>query len=138
MKLVLGHGRAQGGQDAIALKKHWLDALAYGLERAGRSMPPGTVVELPFYGDRLDQLVAQVNAPLTLNVSARGTVSDADVTLRGEILHDIALNSGVTDADIARELGDGPQEKGPQNWKWVLATVRALDRVPDETGNLWI
>jgi hypothetical protein len=136
VKLVLVHGRSQGGQNAAALKKHWLDALAYGFERAGCAMPSGTVVELPFYGDRLDQLVAQANAPLTLNIAARGTASDKDGTLRGEILRDFAANAGLKDADIARELGDGPQEKGPQNWTWVLATVRALDRVPGLNAEL--
>ena len=130
MKLVLVHGRSQGGQNGVVLRKYWLDALAYGFERAGFAMPSGTVVELPFYGDRLDQLVAQTNAPLTLNIAARGTASDVNGTLRGEILWDLAANAGLNDADIARELGDGPQEKGPQNWTWVLAIARALDRVP--------
>jgi pimeloyl-ACP methyl ester carboxylesterase len=84
---------------------------------------------MPFYGDELAAIVARLNAPLALGVSPKGGSPDPD-DLRGEILLEIAAGRGVTDADIRRELGGVPAEKGPQNWEWVQAALRALDRVP--------
>jgi hypothetical protein len=130
MKLVMVHGRSQEHKDPVALEKEWLDALTYGLARANRSLPPGTVVEFPFYGDALDRMVQEASAPLSADVTAKGTDSDVDPDLRGEILMEIARSVGLTDADVAREFAGQPQEKGPQNWEWVQAIVRALDRVP--------
>jgi hypothetical protein len=129
MKLVLVHGRAQEHKDRVALQKEWMDALAYGLARANATLPRGTTVELPYYGDRLAELVEQVNTPLTSDVNAKGTDTDED-TLRGEMLEDIALGLGLTRADIDRELAGDVRERGPQNWRWVQAILRALDRVP--------
>jgi hypothetical protein len=130
MKLIMIHGRAQGGKDVDALKKEWLDALYYGLRRADKTLPAGTTVELPFYGDELDALVAQLNTPLAIDGAARGTESDVEKQLRGEILEDIAAGMGVTRADIAREFAGEPRERGPANWEWVQAILRAVDRVP--------
>lgn len=130
MKLIMIHGRAQGGKDVDALKKEWLDALHYGLRRADKTLPPGTTVELPFYGDELDALVAQLNTPLAIDGAARGTESDVEKQLRGEILEDIAAAMGVTRADIEREFAGEPRERGPANWEWVQAILRAVDRVP--------
>jgi pimeloyl-ACP methyl ester carboxylesterase len=41
----------------------------------------------------------------------------------------IAQSLGVTEADIQRELV-GPTQKGPGNWEWVQAILRAIDRIP--------
>jgi hypothetical protein len=129
MKLVMIHGRDQQGKDPVALKKEWLDALAYGLARANKRLPPGTEIGFPFYGDRLAELVEQLDAPLSADVNAKGTDSD-DGTTRGEMLEEIAFGLGLTRADIDRELQGTVREKGPQNWEWVQAILRAIDRVP--------
>lgn len=130
MKLIMIHGRAQAGKDPVALQKEWLDALYYGLRRAEKTLPPGTTIEFPFYGDTLDTLVAQVNTPLAIDGAARGTESDIEKQLRGEILEDLAAAMGVTRADIEREFAGEPRERGPANWGWVQAILRAVDRVP--------
>lgn len=130
MKLVMVHGRGQAGKDPATLKKEWTDALGYGLLRATRSLPAGTVVEFPFYGDELERLVQLTNTPLGIDASAKGTQSDAEKGLRGEILEDLAAAMGVTREDIEREYAGQPLAKGPENWEWVQAVLRAVDRVP--------
>jgi hypothetical protein len=129
VKLVMVHGRSQEGKDVTKLKKEWLDALAYGLARASRTLPAETTVEFPYYGDLLAQLVVQTNTPLGAAINAKGPNPDTDADFRGEMLEEIAKSLGLTDADIQREL-TGPTQKGPANWEWVQATMRALDRVP--------
>jgi hypothetical protein len=129
MKLLMVHGRDQQGKNPDDLEEEWLEALRHGLSKAGLSLPAGTTVEMPFYGDELARIVAQLNAPLALGVNPKGGNPDPD-DLRGEIILEIAARNGVTDADVRRELGGVPAEKGPQNWEWVQAALRALDRVP--------
>ena len=124
------HGRAQEGKDAAALEKEWRDALGYGASRANVTIPPGTTVSFPFYGDLLADLIKQLDAPLGVDVNAKGPNPDAIQDLRGEIIGEIAAAMGITDADIRRELGGQPVQKGPQNWEWIQATLRALDRIP--------
>jgi hypothetical protein len=130
MKLIMIHGRAQEGRDPIAVKKEWTDALGYGLLRANKSLPSGTTIEFPFYGDALEALVQQVNTPLAIDGHARGTENDLEKDLRGQILENLAAAMGVTSADIEREFAGQPAAKGPANWEWVQAILRAVDRVP--------
>lgn len=130
MKLVMIHGRGQAGKDVSALKKEWLDALTYGFARANRTPPSGLTVEFPFYGDELETLINQVGTPLASDVTAKGIEADDQQDLRGEILRELAGALGVADADIQREYSGDPLQKGPQNWEWVQAILRAVDRIP--------
>lgn len=130
MKLIMVHGRGQEGRDPVALKKEWLDALAYGLARTNATLPRGTTVEFPFYGDLLAKLVEQTNTTLGKHVNVKGPNPDAEQGLRGAIIAEIAAAAGITDADITREFAGQPVKKGPQNWEWVQGILRALDRLP--------
>ena len=42
----------------------------------------------------------------------------------------MATRSGITDAEIQANYAGLPQEKGPLNWEWIQAILRALDRTP--------
>ena len=130
MKLVLVHGRSQENKDPRKLEKEWLDALHYGLARADLRLPASTVVAFPYFGDLLVKLVAETAVPLGPQVNFRGINPDAEPELRGKILAEIAAGAGITEADIVRELGARPIERGPGNWEWVQAVLRAVDRVP--------
>lgn len=132
MKLVMVHGRSQEGKDPVALKKEWLDALTYGLARAGASVPDDLEVAFPYYGDLLAGLVEEVNTPLGRQVNAKGPNPDAsaDADLRGQIFQELAERAQLDDADIRREVDDVATEKGPGNWEWVQGALRALDRIP--------
>ena len=54
MRLLLVHGRSQGGKDPVSLKAEWLGALNKGLQKSGLSLPENIEIDFPFYGDQLD------------------------------------------------------------------------------------
>jgi hypothetical protein len=130
MKLVMVHGREQGGRNPKELTKEWVDALSYGLSRANSALPRGTEVLSPYYGDILQRLVSEIDTVLSSQAMAKGAQADIDRAFRGEMLQEIALTIGLTPNDIAREFTGEPTMKGPLNWAWVQATLRALDKVP--------
>lgn len=136
MKLVMIHGRGQAGQDPEQLKQAWLAALRHGCDRAQVQLPADTVVEFPYYGDLLASLVAQVGAPLGQEFRAKGAVPVPNEALQGEILLEIAARAGVRDSDIRLEAGPVPIQKGPANWEWVQAIIRALDHIPGLNSRL--
>lgn len=130
MRLIFVHGRSQQKKDPGVLKEEWKDALLYGVARADKALPPETEIEFPYYGDRLDGLLRQLEVPLGAEVAPRGPTPDtSDSAFRGEVIEDIASSLGLTDADFQREL-DVPTEKGPGNWAWVQAILQAMDRIP--------
>jgi hypothetical protein len=125
-RLVLVHGRAQQGRDPQAIKKEWLDALEKGM---GRRLPATIEVTLPFYGDILDDFTRQLDIPLTSDITTRGgDAQDEFLIFQAEMAEDIRQAAGVTDAQIDAEFGNNPQERGPLNWKWVQAILRAIDK----------
>jgi hypothetical protein len=136
MKLVLIHGRGQAGQDPAQLKHDWLAALRYGCDRGHVQLPAEKVVEFAYYGDLLADLVAQVGTPLGQELRAKGPVSLPNEALQGEILTEIAARAGITESDISLETGNLPIQKGPANWEWVQAIIRALDHIPGLSGRM--
>jgi hypothetical protein len=131
MKLVLIHGRAQARKDPAQLQQEWENAFKIGLQTAGLSWPAGLSVSFPFYGDALDDLVNQINAPLVTEVVTKGASQDeSEASFRGELIYEIASNSGVSDAEIQAQFAGEAHEKGPLNWGWVQAILQALDKTP--------
>jgi hypothetical protein len=125
-RLLLVHGRAQQGRDPLSIKKEWLDALGLGM---GRPLAPGVDVELPYYGDVLDDFTRQMEIPLASDMQARGSeAQDEFLIFQAEMAEDIRKAAGITDAQIDAEYGNDPREKGPLNWKWVQSILRAIDR----------
>jgi hypothetical protein len=134
MKIVMVHGRSQQGKDPIALEKTWRDALTYGLARADAELAAETTFAFPFYADELDDLVKQVNAPLADTIVTRGNPDEDNQALRGEILAEIAASLGLSARDFDREIHGAAIERGPANWEWVQAILRAVDRIPGLNG----
>ncbi|MDP6636004.1 MAG: alpha/beta hydrolase [Phycisphaerae bacterium] len=129
MKLIFVHGRSQGGKDADVLKQTWVDAFDEGLKNAGLSRPPGLEIALPFYGDALDALVKELDAPLVEDVVEKGAAGDdAEVVFREEFLQELADGNGITQEQIKEFYDEDVREKGVLNWKWVHAILKALDR----------
>lgn len=129
MKLLLVHGRSQGGKDPVKLQDEWMDALGKGLKAAGLSLPAGTEVKFPFYGDKLDEFVRQFELPADPAVAPKGSpVLDEYAKFRADVAREIAGAKGVADNEVNEELGTEPGPKGPENWFWVQALVRVLDR----------
>jgi hypothetical protein len=125
-KLLLVHGRAQQGRVPADIKKEWLDALETGM---GRKLPSSIEVSLPFYGDTLDGYAQQLQIPLTSEIQARGNNDQEEfLVFQAQVAEEIRLRAGVTDAQVDAEYGDDPQARGPLNWKWVQAILRAVDK----------
>ncbi|MGY1673069.1 hypothetical protein [Geodermatophilus sp. SYSU D00710] len=125
MRLVLVHGRSQGKRTEQLLRDEWVPALRRGIQAAGADPLPDDIdIRMPFYGKQLDELV---ETPVPGEVVTRGG-GDAPNQLQAELLVELAKRAGVTDAEIAAELGVTTIPRGPQNWEWVQAVGRVLAR----------
>jgi hypothetical protein len=128
-KLVLVHGRGQGGLNPDVLKTEWLGALQRGATAAGKTVPVGIDVAFPYYGDKLDEFARQFDIPLTADIQARGgAVDDEFLAFQAQFAEEIRQRAGITDAQIDVEFGAAPGQRGPLNWKWVQAILRAIDK----------
>lgn len=124
MRLVLVHGRSQGKKSEQLLRDEWIPALRRGVELAGQTPIAETLdIRMPFYGAELDRLIDTAHT----GVVARGAGELPD-QVQAELLIGLAHRAGVSDAEIAAEVGVEYIEKGPQNWEWLQAAGRALSR----------
>lgn len=130
MRILFIHGRAQGGKDPVALAKLWNDTLKLGLEAATEALPDGVGVDFPYYGDALDEFTARADLPSPDEVVAKGPGQDAGFeSFMQSALDEMYQNSSLTEDQVEAEMTTGQvQEKGPQNWGWVQAIARALDK----------
>src|SRR6266567_1229507 len=128
MRLLLVHGRAQGGRTAKGIERAWSGALARGCSAAGVTLPTGIDVRLPFYGDRLDQLTTG-RAQALGRVIERGADGGPDVNeFDRDFILALATRAGVTQDEIQAELGAAVIERGAENWEWVQAAGRLVSR----------
>ena len=129
-KLVFVHGRSQQGKDPVALKSTWIQALRKGAEAVGMDIPANLDIAFPFYGDVLDDFTKQLNLPLTTDIQAKGEgIANEDfLQFQAEIADDLRIQKGISDEQVNQEYGDNPKPKGPLNWEWVQAILRALDK----------
>ncbi|MDR6903862.1 hypothetical protein [Rhizobium miluonense] len=129
IRLVFIHGRSQQGLDPVQLKRTWLDTLVGQLAIDHLKLPGDVDVEFPYYGDELEKFVTQSKLPLASDIHARGdSGQDEFLVFQAQIANELAENSGVTDADIDAEYGSNPRQRGPLNWEWVQAIIRAIDK----------
>jgi NAD(P)H-dependent FMN reductase len=128
-KLVLVHGRGQQGLNPSSIRTEWLDTLARGATAIGRTLPSDLDVALPFYGDLLDTFTRQVNVPLTTDVQMRGAAQDDEFLIfQSQFAEAVRRKAGITDEQLDKEYGPNPAPRGPLNWAWVQATLRAVDK----------
>lgn len=127
-EIVFVHGIRQGGKDPDALKQQWIAAWQEGLALHGLTVPEGLTIHFPYYGDTLDALTDGVDAP---DVIVRGVDDGGDAdeqAFLASVLQEASAVVGLSEAELAEVSETTIIEKGPQNAKWVLAIVRALDR----------
>lgn len=129
-KLVFVHGRSQQGKDPNALKSIWIETFKKGANAAGMEVPANLDIAFPYYGDTLDDFTKQMNLPLTTEIQAKGEsiVNEDFLQFQAEVAEDLRLQKGITDDQVNQEYGDNPKPKGPLNWEWVQAILRALDK----------
>jgi pimeloyl-ACP methyl ester carboxylesterase len=130
MNVVFIHGRAQQHLDPDKLQKSWEAALHRGFAGADLKDPGNYTVKFPYYGDLLDKLVQQVDAPLLTGVIPRGTLRPEDLEFRAALLRDIARGAGISDDEVLRHFQGDVRERGFLNEPWVQAILRALDKTP--------
>lgn len=127
-RLVLVHGRAQGGRDVEEIRGEWLAALAEGAAKSGHALPGDIEIVLPFYGDRLDELVEAAQVKTASGITAKGNATQDDyLRFQADLANDLRMELGITDEQVNDAYGDNPKEKGPLNWEWVQAIVKAID-----------
>ena len=125
-RLVFVHGRGQQGRTTGELKKGWLDAFEGGA--GNRKLPTDIDVFLPFFGDTLQKFVDEFNAGTSKDIQERGQPSDEYLEFQYAVAEQLRKNAKISDAQIEAEYGNDPKPRGPQNWAWVQAIARALDR----------
>ncbi|TCU32893.1 hypothetical protein [Rhizobium azibense] len=126
MKLVFVHGMRQEGKDPVALRREWEGALFGTWIRLGLEKIE-VEVEMPFYGDVLDELTLQSRGE-PADVVARGDTAANVSPLEQALLSEMASKAGISDSEIEEELGGEVVARGPMNWEWVQATGRVLER----------
>jgi hypothetical protein len=129
LKLVFVHGRGQGGLNPDELKATWLHTLKEGADAIGRQVPGDVDVAFPFYGDALDEFTRQSKLPLPTEIHTKGNPQqDELLKFQAQVAQEVRKGAGVTDAQIDQEYGANPKQKGPLNWEWVQAIIRAIDK----------
>lgn len=131
MRILFVHGRAQGGRDPDALRRTWVETLETGLAAAGKSLPAGTEIDFPFYGDKLDEFANAAQLPSAAEVAAKGPGQDREYEqFMQSVLTEMYERSELTEQDVVAAAGGADvTEKGPANWGWVQAIARAIDRL---------
>jgi hypothetical protein len=128
-RLVLVHGRDQQGNDPHLLQSQWIAALQRGANSLGRQLPQPLDVSFPYYGDILDKFASTLSIPLTTDIQARGDdLADRDfLEFEAAVADQLRQGAGISIDDVNAEYGTNPEPRGPENWKWVRAMIRALD-----------
>lgn len=129
VRLVLVHGRSQQGLNPADLQSNWLETLRRGAAKINRTLPERLDVIFPYYGDKLDEFARQFDLPLTTDIQAKGSPVNTDfLNFQAQVAEEMRQRAGITDAQVLVEFGPNTTEKGPQNWAWVQAIIRAIDR----------
>ncbi|WP_316164560.1 MULTISPECIES: hypothetical protein [unclassified Bradyrhizobium] len=113
----------------MVLKAIWLETLRRGAAKLDRKLPEPLEVAFPYYGDKLDDFARRYELPLTTDIQTKGSGIDSDfLSFQAEVAEQMRSQAGITDVLVQKEFGPNPTEKGPQNWAWVQAIIRAIDR----------
>ena len=134
MRLVLVHGIDQQSKSEIIVREEWLYALRQALGAPARF--DDVEVVAPFYGDVLANYAGDATIA---HVVAQGVAEGDDDEEREFIasgLQQIALDSGVTDAQINAEQADPTVAQGLPHDRRLIAIVRAIERISPLHGGL--
>lgn len=126
MRVILIHGRDQQGKSSDSLLEIWKEALDVGLSEAGLGSLRDHDFRLPFYGDRLVEIVEQIRLATPNGVTTKGeapalTHMEAfQVALLQELIPEEQLLSSPT----------APVEKGFQNTVVAHLLAKVADGSP--------
>jgi hypothetical protein len=130
MRILMIHGRAQGGKDHDQLKAIWIKTLKEGFQTAGIPFPGGIQFDFPFYGNKLDEFTVQARLPTPDEIVAKGAGQDLEFEqFMQSALDEMKNRAAISDDEVTAEMdGAALQEKGIQNWGWVQAIARVIDK----------
>lgn len=128
MRLMLVHGRAQEGKSSKIIEDEWMTALRRGFGGIGGSLPADLKIDAPFYGDELIKQLQRYDLPPADGIATRGAVADDYAAFLEDVAIQLSHDDKVTHREIEGELGAVPGTRGPENWEWVQAVIRAIDR----------
>jgi len=129
MRLVFIHGRAQEGRNPEDVRQEWISALKGGMDKSGLKLPVDpSAIMLPYFGDKLFSLTKNLSE-IDQTAIARGSPTiDPIVAFQADALEDIRKSAGISDAEVQALVEGKATSLGPENWPWILAVVRAIDR----------
>lgn len=131
--LVFVHGRAQQGRDPADLARIWLDTLRLGLGRERSAILTEVDVKFPFYGDVLEGFVRAMQDSIPADIVVRGDPTGGDTgyqQFHAEMVEEVRVGLGLTQAQAELFMDNEVRERGPLNWEWVQALLRAADAIP--------
>lgn len=134
MRLVLVHGIGQENTNKDALRDAWLKSIRTALGVADWPAQRATV-EVPFYGDKLDELSRGLASATTIAQGIDGEFDDF-AAFAGNDLRDMAHALGVTDAEIAAEAGEQAVPQSFVDKAWIKAIARILERISPLRGRI--
>ena len=127
MKIVLIHGRAQGGRSSQQILEQWVPGLKAGMHAAGLTLDPSIPIVAPFYGDVLDSMSEQA-IRFRPEVVTRGTPPSGDVDeVTAAMIEQMAIRAGLDFDQVLEEENVSVVERGPERWGWVQALARRLE-----------
>lgn len=128
-RIVFIHGRSQQGLDQQELKTTWIETLKEGAALDGRSIPETVNFVFPYYGDTLDQITQEFEVPITEDIQTRGSAVDFGfLEFQAQVAEDLRKAAGISETEVDLEYGNNVKPRGPQNWEWVQAILRTLDK----------
>jgi len=128
MRLLLVDGRAQEGKSPKVIEDEWMAALRRGLGAIGGSLPVDLRIDAPFYGDELIKQLERYDLPPADGVATRGSLNDEYAAFLEDVAIQLSHDDKVTHREIEDEMGPVPATRGPENWEWVQAVIRVIDR----------
>ena len=127
MKIVLIHGRAQGGRSSQQILEQWVPGLKAGMHAAGLTLDPSIPIVAPFYGDVLDSMSEQA-IRFRPEIVTRGTPPPGDVDeVTAAMIEQMAIRAGLDFDQVLEEENVSVVERGPERWGWVQALARRLE-----------
>ncbi len=131
MKLIFIHGRAQEGKDPDKLKQQWTASLKEGLSKRNLEIPDHVEIVFPYYGNLLYDLVQEIKQSGNLkDIIERGPTNKEDAVFFHNFLLELAENANISNEELLMSYNGDFRERGPLNWEWVQAILRALDKTP--------
>jgi len=126
MRLVLIHGRDQQGKSTESLLEVWKEALDVGLAEAGLNSLQGHDFRLPFYGDRLMEIVEQIRSATPNGVTTKG---GAQAPTHIEAFR-VALLQELIPQELLLSTPTAAVEKGLQNTAIAHLLAKVMDGSP--------